>query len=52
MYMLDEKYRNGYRVSSLKELSIDSSFPLRYTMQELKKIIEKKIARRGLLFIL
>jgi hypothetical protein len=39
-------------VSSLKELSITPSFPLRYTMQELKKIIEANITKRDLLFIL
>jgi hypothetical protein len=52
MDTLTDKYNKGYRVSSLKELSITPSFPLRYTMQELKKIIEANITKRDLLFIL
>lgn len=51
MKTLSKKYRAGYRVSSLEELTADK-FMEKYTMQELKDIIEQKIIEHQLLFII
>ena len=52
MLILDKKYQQGYRVSTLKDLNITSTMAAPYTMQQLKKIIERWIIARGLLVIL
>lgn len=51
MKTLSKKYQAGYRVSSLEELTPDR-FMEKYTMQELKDIIEQKIVEHQLLFII
>lgn len=51
MKTLATKYSAGYRVSSLEELT-PNRFMEKYTMQELKDIIEKKIVENELLFII
>jgi superfamily II DNA or RNA helicase len=51
MKTLSNKYQAGYRVSSLEELTPDR-FMEKYTMQELKDIIEQKIVEHQLLFII
>jgi hypothetical protein len=51
MKTLTKKYNAGYRVSSLEELT-PNRFAEKYTMQELKDIIEKKIVENELLFII
>ena len=51
MKTLSKKYKAGYRVSSLEELTPDR-FIEKYTMQELKDIIETKIIENNLIFII
>jgi len=51
MKTLSKKYKAGYRVSSLDELTPDR-FIEKYTMQELKDIIETKIIENNLIFII
>jgi helicase-like protein len=51
MESLSEKYQHGYRVPLLEDLGVEN-FLRKYTIQELKKIIEDKIIERNLLFII